>query len=108
MQATTLLLDSPAMLLHPALALRRRHGAAVTRIRVTSDFKAFFDASPAGVYNGTESEDADPFFFWHAIVLIGESCWPARVSAHNQRPSTSPMPLMCTAAAAPALPCRLQ
>ena len=48
----------------------------MTRLRVTSGFKAFFEASPAGVYNGTNSDEADPFSFWHAVVLIGE-CWLA-------------------------------
>lgn len=52
------------------MRLCRRYGSALTRLKVTPEFKAFFETNPAGVFNtSTSAEDAAGF--WHAVLLTG-------------------------------------
>lgn len=65
----------------------RTHGAVMTRLRVTADFKSFFASNRTDVYtnNATVNDDDG---FWHAVLLIGEAtafsvtCRSAQAHSH--------------------------
>lgn len=52
----------------------RSHGSALTRIKVTAEFKEFFEANRTGVFNASAAPP-EGTYFWHAVLLVGGMGW---------------------------------